>query len=222
MAARVVTIARTLGAAGEEVAEQVAAALGFQYIDHGVIDRAVEISGADPETIERAEGRKSLVNRMLDSLAGLASTAGDGGIADLPGEVVYVVQSASTTAQRPSVPYTSYESLIRGVIDEIADEGNVVIVAHGAAMRLSKRDDVVRVLVTASPETRASRVASDGGMDARAAERAIQDSDRWRVEYLRRFYDVQEELPTHYDLVVSTDALSAATAAALIVAAAQA
>ena len=36
----------------------------------------------------------------------------------------------------------------------------------------------------------------------------MKDSDAGRRDYLRRFYDVDEELPTHYDLVVNTDVLS--------------
>ena len=39
MAARLVTIARTDGAVGDTVGRQVADALGFQYIDYGVIER---------------------------------------------------------------------------------------------------------------------------------------------------------------------------------------
>ena len=221
MAARLVTIARTDGAVGDTVGRQVADALGFQCIDYGVIERAAEISGADPETVERAEGRKSLVNRLLDSLAGLASTSGNGD-ANLPGNVVYVAQSASKPGQAAVVPYATYESLIRGAIDDILEEGNVVLVAHGGAMRLGTREDVVRVLVTASPEVRVSRLASQRGLDAKAAAQEVRNIDRDRAEYLQRIHDVKEELPTHYDLVVSTDTLSEETTVSLIVAAAQA
>jgi cytidylate kinase len=45
-------------------------------------------------------------------------------------------------------------------------------------------------------------------------------SDRARADYFKRFYRVPAELPTHYDLVVCTDRLTAAAAADLIVAAA--
>jgi cytidylate kinase len=136
--------------------------------------------------------------------------------------VVYVAQSASTTGKTPAVPYADYESLIRAAIDDIVEEGNVVLVAHGGAMRLGKRGDAVRVLVTASPEVRASRLASQRGLDAKAAAQEVGNIDRDRAEYLKRFHDVKEELPTHYDLVVSTDTLSEETVVSLIVAAAQA
>jgi cytidylate kinase len=55
----------------------------------------------------------------------------------------------------------------------------------------------------------------------RDAETAVRESDDERREYLRRFYDVPEELPTHYDLVVNTDLLTPPRAVAIIVAAAK-
>lgn len=46
------------------------------------------------------------------------------------------------------------------------------------------------------------------------------ESDRERRLYLERFYDVSEELPTRYDLVVNTDLLDVEQAVAAIVGAA--
>jgi len=57
------------------------------------------------------------------------------------------------------------------------------------------------------------------GADAAAAE--IATSDRNRRDYFQRFYDVAEELPTHYDLVINTEALTPDEAADIIVAAAR-
>ena len=54
------------------------------------------------------------------------------------------------------------------------------------------------------------------------AERRIATSDRERREYFQRFYKLQEELATHYDLVVNTDVLTTPQAVAVIFAAAQA
>ena len=47
-------------------------------------------------------------------------------------------------------------------------------------------------------------------------------SDRERTDYFKRFYDLTEELPTHYDLVVNTEALTPEQAVSAIVAAAEA
>lgn len=44
----------------------------------------------------------------------------------------------------------------------------------------------------------------------------MKTSDAGRRDYLKRFYGVAEELPTHYDLVVNTDGMSVEQAAALV------
>jgi cytidylate kinase len=72
------------------------------------------------------------------------------------------------------------------------------------------------VFVTASPDTRAARLATAKGLDQSEAARAVHDSDAGRTNYLKRFYGISEELPTHYDLVVNTDTVSVEQAAALI------
>ena len=88
--------------------------------------------------------------------------------------------------------------------------------AHAASHALAGRQDALRVLVTASPATRASRVAEAEGLDETRAARAIKDADTGRADYLRRFHAVEQELPTQYDLVLNTDQLSPEQAAALI------
>jgi cytidylate kinase len=107
-------------------------------------------------------------------------------------------------------------ALIRDVIRDVAEEGDVVIVAHAASMALAGREDVLRVLVTASPETRTRRLAEATKLDTGQAAKAIRDEDAARNHYLARFYGVERELPTHYDLVVNTDRIDPDRAADLV------
>jgi cytidylate kinase len=95
-----------------------------------------------------------------------------------------------------------------------------VIVAHAASMTLATRTDVLRVLVTASAETRGRRLVEAREITSEAAAAAVSTSDRNREDYFRRFYDAREQA-THYDLVVNTDALTPEQAAELIVCAAR-
>lgn len=223
MAANVITIARTLGSRGEEIAHAVAAELDYRYLDHAIIIRAADISGVDPAVVESAEQPKSLISRIVDAVASVAVDGEAGHGTNLPGELIYfsdtrigAVATAATAAPR----YADYESLIRSVITELADAGNAVIVAHGAGMHLAGRTDLLRVLVTASADTRVAQLIEGGGMTNDDAARSVRDSDSARRDYLRRFYDIKEEQPTHYDLVLNTDTLSLASAASLIVKAA--
>src|SRR5204863_5424515 len=80
--------------------------------------------------------------------------------------------------------------LIRSVIEETAGEGNAVIVAHAASLALGERDDVLRVMVTASTQTRQRRFAEALGLDEKEAGRTLKRSDSGRADYMKRFYGI--------------------------------
>jgi cytidylate kinase len=109
---------------------------------------------------------------------------------------------------------------IADAIEAVAAEGHVVIGAHGASFALGARDDLLRVFVTAPAAARVKRVAREQEIEASEAERQIRAADKTRADYLRRFYNVDREGPTHYDLVVNTEGLSQAEAASIVVRAA--
>ena len=98
----------------------------------------------------------------------------------------------------------------------------MVIVAHAASYALAGRDDVLRVLVTGSAMARAGALAASDGIGPDEAVEQIRESDEARADYLRRFYQVDHEMPEHYDLCISTDGLTPAQAAAVIVSVARA
>jgi len=79
---------------------------------------------------------------------------------------------------------------------------------------------LLRVLITGSPQARAARMAAAAGIDSQKAAKQVEDSDRQRRDFLQRFYELRQELPTHYDLVVNTDQITLEKATDLIVGAA--
>jgi cytidylate kinase len=106
------------------------------------------------------------------------------------------------------------------VIKETAARGDVVIVAHAASQALAGRPGVLRVLVTAPDDVRARRLAEAEGVEARAGEKLVRESDAARAAYFKEFHGLSEESPTQYDLVVNTALLTVAETAQLVVAAA--
>lgn len=117
-------------------------------------------------------------------------------------------------------PSPAYRALIGEVIRQTADAGRVIIGAHGAGILLAGRPDTLRVLITGSLAVRTRRVSIERGIAERDAQKVVVRADRERTAYLQRFYDVREELPTHYDLVLNTDALTPEQATGVIHAAA--
>ena len=205
MPCRVICISRSLGSGGEEIGRIVAKELGFRYADEEIIVRAAEKAGVSRETVAEVEHTPGLIERILESIA---RTPPD-------------PEGWAGAAILPYSRNQDYEGLIERVIRETASEGSIVIVAHGASVPLAEMEGVLRVLVTASPGVRVERHASDAGLEEPAAKKSIEESDRQRREYLRRFYQVGRELPTHYDLVVNTDVLSVPLAAQLVASAAK-
>lgn len=206
IATRVVCISREIGAEGETVGRVVAERLGLQYVDEEVIARAAERGGVDEGQLADAEERKSRIRRVIELLTDAGTAAG------APG-----AEPASVRAQREE----EQRALIRAVIEEIAAEGNAVIVAHAASIALAGTEGILRVLVTASPEERVKRLVEMEDVGNADAARRVLESDQARADYFRAFYGVGQELPTHYDLVVNTDVIGAEQAAEIVVYAAQ-
>jgi cytidylate kinase len=126
------------------------------------------------------------------------------------------IQTMQMDGARPA----EIRALIRETVEQTAARGQVVIVAHAASYALEPGPRALRVFVTASPTTRAQRVGARDELDEGQAARALKDSDDGRRDYLKRFYSVDRESPTDYDLVVNTDLLSAEQAAEIVVRAA--
>ncbi len=221
MATRVVTIARTLGAGGELIGRAVADRLGFRFVDEEIIVVAAKKENIDPSVIADVEKRKPFFARLLESFGhGPALEAATLGGMMVDPRLYFpegLVQDAPGAVDVPE----HYRELIRQAILEFANFGDVVIHAHAAGMTLAGRDDVLRVLVTASPDTRIQRLVTGGAKSAKDAEHAIRASDRDRRDYFKRFHQISDEQATDYDLVVNTDILTPEAAATAIVAAAR-
>ena len=195
---------RNRGGGGEEIAPLVAERLGFRLINEEIVGRAAREAEVDPRLVADVERRASLVSRVLERLGpsvGAASAMGG-----------YMGEPGLDTPDRDAL-----RGLIRSTIAEVAAQGRVVIVAHAASFALGDRGDTLRVSLTASPQTRAARIAGEGDAAKRLAR-----SDVHRADYLKRFYGVSAEQPHHYDIVLNTDRLATPDAAALIVAVATA
>ena len=208
MVCSVICISAATGAGAEDVVPVVAERLGYRIVDEGIVARAAREADVEHHVVADVELRRSFISRLFRDLgASAGSVAASSGFPISGGE--------------DALSSDDLRTLIRSAIEETADQGEVVIVSHAASLALSGRDGLLRVLLTGSPETRATRVASARGISEKAAVETVAGEDAARADYLRRFYDVRAELPTHYDLVVNTDRLGAGEAAELVVAAAR-
>lgn len=199
---RTVCISSEDGAGALGAAHLAARTLGLRLIDEDIITRAAQEAGVERDVVADVEQRRSRLERLLEGLG--ASGMGTG----------FTVTDA--------VPYTQPASdelrgLIKSVIEETAAAGDVMIVSHAASLALAGREGVLRVFITASPETRASRLAASLDLSEDDATRTLKRADANRADYIKRFYGIADEQPIHYDLVINTDRITPERAAELIV-----
>ena len=207
MPCSVVCVSHSTGSGGDEVGKRVAERLGYLYVDEDIVARAAAQGGIEPQDVADEERRKSFAHRFIETMA---EGGGDAWMLGTP------VAAALAESVRPS----DIRALIRETVEQTAARGNVVIVAHAASHALEAGPGTLRVFVTASPATRVARVGAAEELDEAGAARMIKDSDAGRRDYLKRFYAIELESPTDYDLVVNTDLLSTADASEIVVRAA--
>jgi len=208
MATRIVTISHTTAAAGDSIGRGIAERLGFRYVDEQIIEVAARKHGLDADVVADAERRKSFLEQLFGD-AGSYPVLDPSGVGLVTFDMLSLPRSEELRA------------FIVEAIHETAKSGDVVIVSHAAGIPLAGRDDVLRVLVTASFDTRARRLAAQEKAPQGDAERRLKESDTNRADYFKRFYGVERELPTHYDVVVNTDRLTPEQATEIVVAAAR-
>jgi cytidylate kinase len=193
---------------GEDIGARVASELGFRLVNEQIVASAAEQAGVQAHVMADVEQRRSVVDRVIHELLGKASPGVSLGIAPA------VID--------PAPPVESLRGLIRSVIEQIAGTGDAVIVSHAASHALATREDTLRILVTAGPGTRVARVRTARKLSEKEAEKHIARGDTNRADYIKRFYGVSPELPTHYDIVLNSDRLSVDQAVEIIVRAASA
>src|ERR1043166_9667242 len=159
MSFHVVCISRTTAAGGEVVGQAVSQRLGFRYVDEEIVTKAAEKAHLNPQQMAELEHRKPLLQRLIASFfSGAVLPDAVTEIIGQPLPLDYYVGRGPTDPVFPA----EYRAMIRAVIHEVANEGQVVIVAHAASMALAGTSGVLRVSITASAQTRAERLVPAG------------------------------------------------------------
>ena len=201
---RIVALARPVGTAGEEIAQLTADKLGFRFYDYQVVQAAAQEAGVSPETVSEAEHTPSLLTRILEALA------------RNPSMPVAAWADPVPLASNPLLTSTEYRRFIEDVIRDLADQGEGVLMGHGAPMVLHDRSDTLKVLTTGSLELRAKRIAEGMNADIDTGRRTVEKTDAERQDYFKRFYNRAWLASENYDLCLNTDRLTADQASTLI------
>lgn len=196
-----ITITRQYASGGSDVAQRVAQGLGWTLIDNEFVDDVARQAGLPPaEVVQREERAPRLLERLARTLA-IASPE------LFTGPAVSQAEQDEATIHR----------LTERIIHEAATLGHVVLVGRGAQAILAKRPDALHVYVVGSQPWRVRFAVERMGVDRASAQKAVEDTDQQRDQYVRTYYGRARQDAANYDLVVNTERLGLDGAAAAVV-----
>src|SRR5207244_5953743 len=202
----VITVTRQYAAGGSDVARLVAAALDWTVIDNQFVDEVARRAGLAPEEVaERDERAPGLLEQLARTLA---------------------VGSPELFMTAPAVPRVEPDEaaivkMTERVIAEAAAHGRIVLVGRGAQAVLAQRPDALHVYVVASKPWRMQLAVERLGVPAATVDKAVDEIDHRRDQYVKIYYGRARHDVVNYDLVVNAERLGLEGAAALIGAAAR-
>jgi cytidylate kinase len=187
----ILTLSRSYGSAGHQVALGLAERLGYRLVDDDlprVVAARLGTSAASVAAIEERESDWGA--RILRSLgAGVPETAVPPGANDL-----------DLVARRE----------LERAIREAAEAGNAIVIGRAAGAILRERRDLVRAFVTASLAWRVARIAASFGVDEKTARDEIARVDGARRTYGRERYGIAWGDAAAYDVTVDSERLGVA------------
>jgi CMP/dCMP kinase len=196
---RAVTISREYGSGGGEIAARLAKRLGWQLIDHAIVERVASELGTSLEEAEaHDESSGGIISEILNSMQNL-----------------YPVYTASLPPEA-FLSTEDYRMTVEKIVRAAAARGHVVIVGRASQQILAERRDVLHVRIIAPFEQRLVYVMQREGLDRHTPEARIHRKDHARASYLAREYHHKPDEAQLYDLVLNTSLLDLKSAVDII------
>lgn len=110
----------------------------------------------------------------------------------------------------------AYLLAVNAVVLELAGKGNVVLIGRAGQRILADYPGTVHVRLIAPVELRIQRIMERQHIVREAARSQIEASDQHRRQYLKRYYHVNWDDPSLYDLVINTGRIPSQVACDMI------
>lgn len=226
----VITISREYGSGGDEIAQIICSATGYQMFDKSLIEQAAaesNISEIGAIAISENEPRAA---GFIDRLLRRPSPAGEV-------RVWREGVDGARTMDAMQLDEDQLRDLVQEAVETAYRRGNFVIVGRGGQAILRDLPGVLHVRVTATIDERILRVRNSpefiegqanrsGALASQydirlAAQHMIEIHDSASQDYLRRNYGVNWSDSSLYDVSINTTRLNLGTAARMIIEAAR-
>ncbi len=176
----VIVIGRQYGSGGHEIGKNLAKKLGFAFYDNEIIQMAAGSTGYQPQFIKDRE--ENMTNSLLYDLM----------------NQMYIY---SDNRESPRDEIFESEG---NVIQNLAAEGNCVIVGRCADYILRNRPNTLKVFLQAPETLRIKRIMETEQLSREEALQKIRQTDRRRADNYRYYTHRIWGLSQNYDLTLNT------------------
>ncbi len=207
----VITISRQVGSGCRQIVEQVCQRLGYSYFDKNLLVReATRLGLSEQEIIDFSE-ESYKTRTLLENLFAPGARI----LARVP-----ICRRDESGVEKKYIRHLDEIDaihMIQTVLHAAYRRDNIVIVGRGGQVILQKKPDVLHVRLVAPLEARVRRLQEQEGWDAEKARQYALERDRATAEFLYRFFKVEWDDPTLYNLVIDTGQVDLSAAADQII-----
>ena len=221
----VITINGPIGAGAVTIGQMVADQLHLNFVDRLIFAQAARLVGSPVGALIDKEQRVvrfrdrlgHLMQTMLErsAVSGVSGEPYFGrGIETLPPET-YMELARETTAHK--VDDKAFIEATTTVVKDLHRKGDVVIIGRGANVILTDTPGILHVGLLAPVETRVETMMGREHFERDEAQGYVEELDRARVAFFRKFFKVHPDEPSLYDIMLNMARLESKTAAEVIV-----
>jgi len=183
---KIVTIEREYGSGGGEIAQRLAAQLGWKLWDQLLTEEIAKLAECPKAVVEGREERTDpLYYRLFKSF--------------LRGSY----EGSLNVHKLKLVDSESILKLTQRVVHSAARSGNSVIVGRGAQHFLRNRPDTLRVFLYAPREDKVRRLVARGKSE-NEAEQLVDSVDRERTDFIQKYFAVEWPSRAVYHTMINT------------------
>ena len=190
----VITVSREIGSGGHTVGQILADRLNTRYCDKNLVETLEDRFNLSIEEIEKRKGEKK--NWLADFFQHITPFP----LAKDMGADAQFTQEFRRDVTTDDIYKAETEILL-----ELANEGSCVIAGRSGFYVFRNHPNHLSIFITASDSNRVQRVMRKQNMTEEAATALINDIDRKRENYIRRYTGTSRYDIRNYDLVLNAD-----------------
>ncbi len=195
----IIVISRQFGAGGKTLGEMVSEKLNYTFVDNDIIQMVAKQAKVSTNWVESIE--KEAGGKLLKFMSGLVRKS-------------FIERILSD--ERGYIDEEIYVDLLHKIINQIADEGNAVILGRGGQYILRDRADVSHVLLIAEKPDRIRFMEEHYNLNPTQAKQSVNREDKRRINLYKKFGKEDYDSPDLYHLVLNMSRLKLEDASELI------